>query len=83
MHRLSTSEAREQLADLVNRVAFAKEAIILTRHGKDLAVLLPVEALEKLRDVELGHRPAERTSGRRRPYLEDTVEVAPIRSRRR
>ena len=81
MRRIPATEARETLAELCNRVAFAKEAVILTRHGKDLCVLLPMEALERVRQVPATL--AEKKS-RGRPYLDDTVEdvVAP-RSRRR
>ena len=36
------AEARNNLSELVNRVAFGKERVLLSRHGKDLAVLVPV-----------------------------------------
>jgi prevent-host-death family protein len=50
--RLALSEAREQLADAVNRVAYAKERITLHRHGKDLVALVPMEDLARLREIE-------------------------------
>jgi prevent-host-death family protein len=42
---MSTAEARENLAELVNRVAYGKERIVLTRHGKEVAALVPIEDL--------------------------------------
>jgi prevent-host-death family protein len=49
---MSTAEARQNLAELVNRVAYGKERVVLTRHGKEVAALVPIEDLglmEKLR----------------------------------
>ncbi len=53
MDEVPTAEARRQLAELVNRVAFGKERVVLTRHGKAVAALVPIEdvsLLERLRD---------------------------------
>lgn len=40
------TEARAQFSDLVNRVGFGKERIVLTRHGKPLVALVPAEMLD-------------------------------------
>lgn len=42
------TQARAELAELVSRVGYTGERIILTRHGKPLAALVPVEDLEAL-----------------------------------
>ena len=47
-HELTVTEARAQLADLVNRVAYSGDRIVLTRHGRPMAVLVPVDAAEAL-----------------------------------
>ncbi len=52
MITISTAEARYQLADLINQSAFGKERIILTRRGKKLCALVPIEALERLEALE-------------------------------
>jgi prevent-host-death family protein len=39
------TQARDELADLVNRVAYGHERIILTRHSKPVACLVPPEDL--------------------------------------
>lgn len=49
---ISTRDARKNLADLVNRVAYGKERFIVTRHGKGVAALVPlsdVSLLDRLR----------------------------------
>jgi prevent-host-death family protein len=49
---VSARDARKNLADLVNRVAYGKERFIVTRHGKGVAALVPlsdVSLLERLR----------------------------------
>jgi prevent-host-death family protein len=52
MNRLSVTEARDALAEALNRVAYAGERIVLERHGKSLAALIPVEDLELLEELE-------------------------------
>jgi prevent-host-death family protein len=50
------TQARAELAELVSRVGYTGERILLTRHGKPLAALVPVEDLEALerRPAEIG-----------------------------
>ena len=42
---INTIEAKEQFSDLINRVSHNNERIILTRRGKEIAALVPVEDL--------------------------------------
>jgi prevent-host-death family protein len=52
---IPVTQARADLADLVNRVAYTGERIMLTRHGKPLAALVPVADLESMeRRSEIG-----------------------------
>ncbi|HUT54188.1 MAG TPA: type II toxin-antitoxin system Phd/YefM family antitoxin [bacterium] len=52
MKRYSMHEARQNLTDLVNQVAYGRERIMIGRHNKDLAVLVPVEDAEYLEHLE-------------------------------
>lgn len=52
MKKVSAAEARNEFADLVNQASFGKERIVLTRHGRDLAALVPIEDLELLEQLE-------------------------------
>ncbi len=45
---VSIAEARDNLSDLYNRVAYGDERIVLTRHGKALVAMVPIEDLEAL-----------------------------------
>ncbi len=40
--RVTWSEARRDMADLINRVLYKRERLVITRHGKDVAELVPV-----------------------------------------
>ena len=52
MPRLAASEVRHQFAEVVNRVAFGGERIVLHRHGKDVAAIVPVADLRLLEELE-------------------------------
>jgi prevent-host-death family protein len=43
MTRLAASTARADFGDLLSRVAYTKERIVLHRHGKDVAAVIPIE----------------------------------------
>ena len=49
---MSTADARTQFAEVVNRTAFGKERLVLTRRGKALAAIVPYEDLELLEALE-------------------------------
>jgi prevent-host-death family protein len=42
---IPVTQARDELAELVNRVAYGHDRIILTRHGKVVAGLVPPDDL--------------------------------------
>jgi len=48
MTSIPITTARDELSDLVNRVAYGRERICLTRHGKDMACVVSVEEAELL-----------------------------------
>ena len=50
--KISTANARKKLANIVNRVAFGKEAFVLTRRGEALAALVSVDDLNLLLEIE-------------------------------
>jgi prevent-host-death family protein len=52
MATLSTVKAREGFSETVNRSAYGKERIILTRRGKGIAAVVPIEDLELLERLE-------------------------------
>ena len=52
MTTISTVEAREKFSEVVNRAAFGQERIVLTRRGKALAAVVPIEDLEWMEELE-------------------------------
>ena len=53
MHKtITTADARKNFADIVNKVAYGKESIILTRRGQEIAALISIEELKLLQKIE-------------------------------
>jgi prevent-host-death family protein len=52
MTTISTVKARENFSDLVNRSAYGKERIVLTRRGKGVVAVVPMEDLRLLEELE-------------------------------
>lgn len=52
MTKVSTVKAREQFSDVVNRAAYGKERVILTRRKKELAAVVPIEDVKLLEKLE-------------------------------
>lgn len=52
MSTVTTVKARESFSDVINRSAYGKERIVLTRRGKEVAAVVPVEDLKLLEELE-------------------------------
>jgi prevent-host-death family protein len=50
--KLTASTARQNFSDIVNRVAYGGERIIVHRRKKPVAAVVPIEDLEFLEEVE-------------------------------
>lgn len=62
MKRISTAETRKHMSELLNRAMYGSERFVVTRHGKELAAIVPladVALLERLRSL-LADREFER-----------------------
>lgn len=53
MDIISTTEARAEISELVNRVGYGQERIGLARRGKVVAVLVSPRAVEVLEKLEM------------------------------
>ncbi len=49
---ISTADARKHFADLVNKVAYGNEPVILTRRGQEIAALVSMDELKLLQQIE-------------------------------
>ena len=52
MDSLTVSDIRTGLADAMNRVIYKGERIVIRRHGKAVAGLVPISDLELLQTIE-------------------------------
>ena len=52
MTHLPVADARRDLSDILNRVVYSGERIIITRHGKDIAAIVSSQDLESLEKIE-------------------------------
>ncbi|MCF3119584.1 MULTISPECIES: type II toxin-antitoxin system Phd/YefM family antitoxin [Streptomyces] len=54
-YEIPVTQARAELAELINRVVYGGERVVVTRHGKPLVALVSaadLERLEQLADAE-------------------------------
>lgn len=49
---LPTARARDNFAELLNRAAYGKERVILSRRGKALAAIVPIQDIEAMEAFE-------------------------------
>ncbi|MFF9012097.1 type II toxin-antitoxin system Phd/YefM family antitoxin [Streptomyces sp. NPDC014870] len=47
-YEIPVTQARAELADLINRVVYGNERVVVTRHGKPLVALVSAADLERL-----------------------------------
>lgn len=48
----STSKARIDFAEMINLVAYRGERVVLDRHGKPIAAIIPIDDLTFLEEIE-------------------------------
>lgn len=64
---ISTTAARDRFADILNRAAYGKERVVLTRRGRPLVAVVPIEDVERLEVLE-DERDAEEVRRRREAW---------------
>jgi prevent-host-death family protein len=82
MEQVTTAEARKRMAELLSRAAYGKERFVVTRHGKELVAIVPLEEvtlLDRLRSLltrrEFEAALAEVEEARTRPWSEVRREL--------
>jgi prevent-host-death family protein len=58
-YEIPVTQARAELADLINRVVYGGERVVVTRHGKPLVALVSAADLERLDRLEQPEEAAE------------------------
>ncbi|MFE3945417.1 type II toxin-antitoxin system Phd/YefM family antitoxin [Streptomyces sp. NPDC059118] len=51
-YEIPVTQARAELAELINRVVYGGERVVVTRHGKPLVALVSADDLERLETSE-------------------------------
>ena len=52
MAKVTTSQARQNFSDIINRAAYAGERVLLHRRKRPIAAVVPIADLELLRKLE-------------------------------
>jgi prevent-host-death family protein len=52
MEKIGAREARLNFADVLSRCAYGKDRIVVTKNGKDVAAVIPIEDLRALEEIE-------------------------------
>ncbi len=74
---VSMSEARLQWADILGRVQYGHERVTIEKHGKPVAVLVPVEDvawMDEMEDKALGEMAEEAMEEYRRTGISYSME---------
>ncbi|MFJ7152831.1 type II toxin-antitoxin system Phd/YefM family antitoxin [Streptomyces sp. NPDC100445] len=58
-YEIPVTQARAELADLINRVVYGGERVVVTRHGKPLVALVSAADLERLDSLDSLDEPDE------------------------
>jgi prevent-host-death family protein len=52
MRQYTTGEARDHFSEVINEAAYGSKRVVLTRHGKTVAAVVPMADLELLNEIE-------------------------------
>ena len=52
MRQYTTREARDRFSEVINEAAYGAQRVVLTRHGKNVAAVVPISDLELLNELE-------------------------------
>ena len=52
MKRVEASVARRDFSETLSRVAYGKKRVVVKRHGRDVAAIVPMSDLDILEDCE-------------------------------
>ncbi|MFJ5560602.1 type II toxin-antitoxin system Phd/YefM family antitoxin [Streptomyces sp. NPDC093250] len=58
-YEIPVTQARAELADLINRVVYGGERVVVTRHGKPLVAFVSADDLRRLEELEEHREAAE------------------------
>ncbi|WP_329015189.1 type II toxin-antitoxin system Phd/YefM family antitoxin [Streptomyces sp. NBC_00690] len=74
-YEIPVTQARAELAELINRVVYGGERVVVTRHGKPLVALVSAADLERL------EHPTAETEGEEAPVISSVSSLGAPGSR--
>ena len=51
-HKITTTEARSNFSEIVNRVAYGKERVLINRRGKPIVAVVSMDDIKLLEKIE-------------------------------
>ncbi len=83
MAKIAVIDARKDLADILNRAAYGKERVVLTRRGKDVAAIVPMDDLNVLEAIEdhMDVTESEKIMARVRARAEQVLSLAEVKAK--
>ncbi len=83
MAKIAVIDARKDLADILNRAAYGKERVVLTRRGKDVAAIVPMDDLNILEAIEdhMDVTESEKILARVRAGSEQVVSLEEVKAK--
>ncbi len=77
LERISSTKARTLFADLVSRVSYGRERVVINKSGKDVVAMVPMEDLRLIVLLEdlIDGIEAERAMATPKAEFEDFAEV--------
>ncbi|MFC8526479.1 type II toxin-antitoxin system Phd/YefM family antitoxin [Nocardia sp. NPDC057227] len=78
-HEVTSGSLRSRLADVLNRIAYAGDRVVVTRHGKAIAAVISANDLRLLEELE----DARDAALLRRAVAEDNGSGIPVDDLRR
>ncbi|WP_406433128.1 type II toxin-antitoxin system Phd/YefM family antitoxin [Streptomyces sp. NBC_00631] len=78
-YEIPVTQARAELAELINRVVYGGERVVVTRHGKPLVALVSAADLERLEELS---EPADDHVDHVVSSVSTVRETAPVRPER-
>ena len=85
MSKIAVIDARKDLAEILNRAAYGKERVVLTRRGKDVAAIVPMDDLNILEAIEdhMDVTESEKILARVRAGSEQLVSLEEVKAKYR
>lgn len=74
MTKIGVSDARDHLSEVVDRVRYTHERVVLTKHGKDVGAIVSIEDLTLLEmledqlDIDMARKALAEAGDERIPY---------------